>query len=138
DSERDDSGRAHPRDPRPDAAPSEPIHDGPGDCRLPRAVRAHDRVHVGGPRAARPRGIRAIARPFAIARNAVRFHGKTSIGIWEVLQNRAGDHSTIGETSPTRGNTSRGVSGPPVMGSGAPRNGKVIPPRPLFLLPTGQ
>src|SRR2546427_230900 len=83
------------------------------------AVRAHDRVHVGGPRAARPRGIRAIARPFAIARNAVRFHGKTSIGIWEVLQNRAGDHSTIGETSPTRGNTSRGVSGPPVIGSGA-------------------
>src|SRR2546426_1669035 len=91
DSERDDSGRAHPRDPRPDAAPSEPIHDGPGDRRLARAVRAYDRVHVGGPRAARPRGIRAIARPFAIARNAVRFHGKTSIGIWEVLQNRAGD-----------------------------------------------
>src|SRR5438094_2272446 len=27
--------------------------------------------------------------------------------------------STIGETSPTRGNTSRGVSGPPVIGSGA-------------------
>ena len=46
--------------------------------------------------------------------------------------------STIGETSPTRGNTSRGVSGPPVIGSGVPRNVKVIRPRPLFLLPAGR
>src|SRR2546422_3201943 len=46
--------------------------------------------------------------------------------------------STIGETSPTRGNTSRAC---PVLLSaeaGPPRNVKVIRPRPLFLLPTGR
>src|SRR5436309_8404179 len=46
--------------------------------------------------------------------------------------------STIGETSPTRGNTSRAC--PVLLSSeaGPPRNVKVIRPRPLFLLPTGR
>src|SRR6267378_3560001 len=111
DSEGDDSGRAHPREPRLDPAPSQPIHDGPGDRRLARAVRAHDRVHVGGPGAARLRPIRAIVRPVALAPGAVRFHGKSSIGIWEVLQNRAGAPLDDRRDVDDPRNTSRGVSG---------------------------
>src|SRR2546427_1953998 len=138
DSYRDDSRRAHPCDPRPDPAPSEPIHDGSGDRRLPRAVRAHDRVHVGGPRVAPPRGIRAIVRPVPLAPSAGRLHGRLPSGFGSSFKTMPEIDSTIGETSTTRGNLWRDVSGPPVIGSAAPRNVKVIRLRPLFLLPTGR
>src|SRR3989454_5092874 len=47
-------------------------------------------------------------------------------------------HSTIGETSTTRGNTSRGLSGSSCLGTAALGNVKVIRLRPLFLLPAGR
>src|SRR2546427_2329153 len=116
DSERDDSGRAHPCDPRPDPAPSETIHDGSGDRRLPRAVRAHDRVHVRGPRAARPRDIRAIVRLFALAPRAVRVHGKLLSGFGSSFKTVPEIDSTIGETSTTRGNLWRDGTGSLIIG----------------------
>src|SRR3989442_2907870 len=47
-------------------------------------------------------------------------------------------HSTIGETSTTRGNTSRGLSRSSCLGTAALGNLKVIRVRPLFLLPAGR
>src|SRR5207245_7288032 len=114
DAEREDSGRAHPRDPRPGPAPSEPIHEGTGDRRLARAVRAHDRVHVGGPRGARPRGIRAIVRLFALAPSAVRFHGRLLSGFGSSFKTVPEIDSTIGEMSTSRGSLCRDGSGTPV------------------------
>jgi len=46
--------------------------------------------------------------------------------------------STIGETSTTRGIHRGAFPGPPVVGTAALGNVKVIRPRPLFLLPAGR
>src|SRR5438093_10959584 len=64
------------------------------------------------------------------------FMGRLPSGFGRSLKTVPEIDSTIGGTSTTRGNGSRGVSGPPVVGSAARRNVKVIRPRPLFLLPS--
>src|SRR5207249_361514 len=133
----DGAGRGHPCDPGFDAGPSETIHDGPGDGRLARAVRAHDRVHVRGPGVTRLHCIPAIVRPFPLARSAVRFHGKTSIGIWEVPQNRAGDRLDDWRHVDDTRKRIAGRVGVLLSSEGsARRNVKVIRPGPLFFLPS--
>src|SRR5437867_7588467 len=85
DPEGDDPRRTHPHDSRLDPAPSKPIHEPPRDRRLPRTVRPHDRINPRGPRAYRPRSGDAVVRP-----RVEGLHGKPSIQIRAVPQNRAG------------------------------------------------
>src|SRR2546426_6530445 len=66
------------------------------------------------------------------------FMGRLASGFGRSFKTVPEIDSTIGARSTTRGNTSRDVSGPPVIGSVASRNVKVIRLRPLFLLPTGR
>src|SRR5947209_13057753 len=61
------------------------------------------------------------------------FMGRLASGFGRSFKTVPEIDSTIGARSTTRGNTSRDVSGPPVIGSLASRNVKVIRLRPLFL-----